>query len=199
MAHKIRLNSTDAQALLFETWAEALRRELGAVGEGAPAPRLRGRPAIQAVQPSRHGPPSASPGAPIRTHRKPSAASLSRLLTKVRREAPADTTEWMRPPGSRPRLPAAAQGSGRRLVRLYNAGARPNRESTARRTRSGRRCRSGATPGGPSTSPARTFASSTGTSRFRGAIARARRRRRAFGRAWSGGPFRRKPGGGQMR
>ena len=42
IAHKIRLNSTDAQALLFETWAEALRRELGAVGVGAPAPRLRG-------------------------------------------------------------------------------------------------------------------------------------------------------------
>ena len=137
---------------------------------------------------------SSNPDAPKALGREPVAPADEGSPGGSRRHDGVDA-----PAGSRPRLPAAAQGSGRRLVRLYTAGARPNRESTARRTRSGRRCRSGATPGAPSTSPARTFASSTGTSRFRGAIARARRRRRAFGRAWSGRPLSLKPGGGQMR
>ena len=99
IAHKIRLNPTDAQCRLFEEWSAASRRAWNwALSEWERQHRDRaggqrfkryGRAGVTPV-----GEPwSPDPDAP-----QPSAASLSRLLTKVRREAAAGTLEWMRPP-----------------------------------------------------------------------------------------------------
>ena len=99
IAHKVRLNPTDGQARTFEEWAESARRAWNwALSEwerqyrdrvGGQRFKVYGRAGVVPV-----GEPwSADPDAPY-----PTAASLSRLLTKVRREAPAGTMEWMRPP-----------------------------------------------------------------------------------------------------
>ena len=99
IAHKIRLDPTDAQARLFEVWAEASRRAWNwalSEWERQQVDRLGGQ---RFKRVGRTGlVPVGEPWTPDPEQPRPSAASLSRLLTKVRREAPLRTVRWMRPP-----------------------------------------------------------------------------------------------------
>ena len=99
IAHKVRLDPTDAQARLFAIWAEASRRAWNwALSEwerqhfdhngGQPFKRV-GRTGMVPV---------GEPWSPDPEQPSPSAAGLSRLLTRVRRDAPLGTMQWMRPP-----------------------------------------------------------------------------------------------------
>ena len=99
IAHKVRLDPTDAQVRMFEEWAESARRAWNwALSEwerqhhdhagGQPFKRY-GRAGVVPV---------GEPWSPDPDVPEPTAAGLSRLMTKVRREAPAGTMEWMRPP-----------------------------------------------------------------------------------------------------
>ncbi len=99
IAHKIRLDPTDAQARLFDEWAEASRCAWNwALSEwerqhldrtGGQRFKRVGRTGLVPV---------GEPWSPDPEQPSPSAARLSRLLTEVRREAPLGTLPWMRPP-----------------------------------------------------------------------------------------------------
>ena len=99
IAHKIRLDPTDAQARLFELWGEASRRAWNwalSEWERQHLDRLGGQ---RFKRVGRTGlVPVGEPWTPDPEQPKPTAASLSRLLTKVRREAPLGSLRWMRPP-----------------------------------------------------------------------------------------------------
>ena len=99
IAHKIRLDPTDAQSRLFEEWSEASRRPWNwALSEWERQHRDR----ADGQRFKRYGragvTPVGEPWGPDPEAPQPSAASLSRLLTQVRRDAPAGTVAWMRPP-----------------------------------------------------------------------------------------------------
>ena len=99
IAHKIRLDPTDAQARLFDVWAEESRRAWNwALSEwerqhvdrtGGQRFKRVGKAGLVPV---------GEPWSPDPEQPAPSAARLSRLLTEVRREAPLGTVPWMRQP-----------------------------------------------------------------------------------------------------
>ncbi len=99
IAHKIRLDPSDAQARLFAVWAEASRRAWNwalSEWERQHLDRIGGQ---RFKRVGRSGlVPVGEPWSPDPERPAPSAASLSRLLTEVRREAPLGTMWWMRPP-----------------------------------------------------------------------------------------------------
>lgn len=99
IAHKIRLDPTDAQARLFEVWAEASRRAWNWALSEWERQQLDRAGGQRFKRVGRTGlVPVGEPWSPDPERPAPSAASLSRLLTVVRREAPLGTVRWMRPP-----------------------------------------------------------------------------------------------------
>ena len=119
IAHKIRMNPTDARALLFDAWAEASRRAWNwALSEWERQHRdcVGGqrfkRYSRAGVVPRRRALEPQS-GRTEAIGREPVAPADEGSPGGSRRHDGVDVAV-----GSRPRLPAAAQGSGRRLVRL---------------------------------------------------------------------------------
>ncbi|MCY4661959.1 MAG: transposase [Acidobacteria bacterium] len=99
IAHKIRLDPTDAQARLFDVWAEASRRAWNwalSEWERQHFDRAGGQRFKRVGKAGRV--PVGEPWSPDPERPAPSAAGLSRLLTEVRREAPLGAVRWMRPP-----------------------------------------------------------------------------------------------------